>query len=187
MKILFLINKAGGGGSERFVLDLAEELKSRGIECVLAYGIEGPLAERARAACIRAVKLGLKRRDAFSAPKRIAELCRSEGVDVIHAQFPRENLYALQSLKHYDRPKVVWTCHWYQRQGVKWRLLNRAYSKRLLAAAAVYEGGMQMLKENGIPADKVCFINNGVRIPQEGVPGGPVPETAVLSMSATKE
>ncbi|MCR5009467.1 MAG: glycosyltransferase [Clostridia bacterium] len=167
MKILFLINKAGGGGSERFVLDLAEELKSRGIECVLAYGLEGQLADRARAAGIKTVKLGLKRRDFFSASGRIAELCRSEAIDVIHAQFPRENLYALRSLKYYGRPKVVWTCHWYQAQGIKWRLINKAYAEKLFAAAAVYEGGMQILKENGIPADKVCFINNGVKLPED--------------------
>ena len=154
MKILFLINKAGGGGSERFVLDLAEELISRGQECILAYGLEGPLAERARAAGIRTVSLGMERRDFFSAPKRIAELCRSEGVDVIHAQFPREDLYALRSLKYYGKPKVVWTCHWYQDQGVKWRLINKAFSGRQFAAVAVYEGGTETLKANGIPADR---------------------------------
>ena len=177
MKILFLINKAGGGGSERFVLDLAEELKSRGIGCVLACGLEGPLADRARAAGIKTVKLEMERRDFFSAPQRIAELCRSEEIDVIHAQFPRENLYALRSLKFYDKPKVVWTCHWYQDQGIKWRLINKACAKKLFAAAAVYEGGMQILKANGISADKVCFINNGVKLPEEGVSGRPAAET----------
>ncbi|MBR3302087.1 MAG: glycosyltransferase family 4 protein [Firmicutes bacterium] len=187
MKILFLINKAGGGGSERFVLDLAEELKGRGIGCVLACGLEGPLADRARAAGIKTVKLEMERRDFFSAPQRIAELCRSEAIDVIHAQFPRENLYALRSLKHYDRPKVVWTCHWYQDQGIKWRLINKACAKKLFAAAAVYEGGMQILKANGIPADKVCFINNGVKLPVESVPVGPAAETTVLSSAETTE
>ncbi len=187
MKILFLINKAGGGGSERFVLDLAEELGTRGIECVLAYGLEGPLAERARAADIMTVKLGLERRDFFSAPQKIAELCRTEGVDVIHAQFPRENIYALRSLKFYGKPKVVWTCHWYQDQGIKWRLINKAYSKKLFAAAAVYEGGMETLKANGIPADKVCFINNGVKLPEAcpGAEGGPAEETAGQSPAET--
>ena len=86
MKILFLINKAGDGGSERFVLDLAEELNRRGNECVLGYCLEGPLAEKAKAAGIRTVRLGLERKDFFSAPKKIAELCRLEGIDVIHAQ-----------------------------------------------------------------------------------------------------
>ncbi len=184
MKILFLINKAGGGGSERFVLDLAEELGTRGIECVLAYGLEGPLAERARAADIMTVKLGLERRDFFSAPQKIAELCRTEGVDVIHAQFPRENIYALRSLKFYGKPKVVWTCHWYQDQGIKWRLINKAYSKKLFAAAAVYEGGMETLKANGIPADKVCFINNGVKLPEDGVSGRPAEQTSGAAEAA---
>ena len=165
MKILFLINKAGDGGSERFVLDLAEELKSRGIECVIGFCLEGPLAEKARDAGIRTVWIGLERRDFFSAPARIAELCRLEGVDVIHAQFPRENWYALRSLKHYDKPRVVYTCHWYQDQGAKWRIINRAYSGRLSAAAAVYDEGAEILKRNGFAPEKVHVIYNGVKLP----------------------
>ena len=164
MKILFLINKAGDGGSERFVLDLAEELKKRGNECVLGYCLEGPLAERAKAAGIRTVRLGLERKDFFSAPKKIAELCRLEGIDVIHAQFPRENWYALRSLKHYGRPRVVYTCHWYQDQGAKWRRINKAFSDRQFAAAAVYDGGAEVLKSNGFALEKVCVIHNGVRL-----------------------
>ena len=174
LKILFLINKAGNGGSERFVLDLAEELISRGHECLLAYGLEGPLAEKARAAGIRTVQTGLGRGDFIAASKRIADICRAEGVDVIHAQFPRENWYALRSLKHYDKPRVVYTCHWYQEQGLKWRLINKACSKKQFAAVSVYRGGEEILKSNGFAADKVCVINNGVKLC--GAPDGPVPE-----------
>jgi glycosyltransferase involved in cell wall biosynthesis len=163
LKILFLINKAGDGGSERFVLDLAEELNRRGNECVLGYCLEGPLAERAKSAGIRTVRLGLERKDFFSAPGRIAELCRLEGIDVIHAQFPRENWYALRSLKHYGRPRVVYTCHWYQDQGAKWRRINKAFSDKQFAAAAVYDGGAEVLKSNGFASEKVCVIHNGVR------------------------
>ena len=164
MKILFLINKAGDGGSERFVLDLAEELESRGNECVLGYCLEGPLAERAKAAGLRTVRLGLERKDFFSAPKKIAELCRLEGVDVIHAQFPRENWYAIRSLKHYDRPRVVYTCHWYQDQSAKWRMINKACSEKQLAVVAVYDEGAEILRKNGFAEDKVCVIHNGVRL-----------------------
>ena len=163
MKILFLINKAGDGGSERFVLDLAEELRSRGAECVLVYGLEGPLAEKARRAGLKTVRIGLDRRDFFSAPRNIAELCRAEGADVIHAQFPRENYYALRSLKYYDKPRVIYTCHWYQDQGSRWRLINRNHSGKLSAAVAVYDGGAQILRANGFTADKIHVIYNGVR------------------------
>ena len=171
MKILFLINKAGDGGSERFVLDLAEELNRRGNECVLGYCLEGPLAERAKAAGIRTVRLGLERKDFFSAPGKIAELCRREGIDVIHAQFPRENWYALRSLKHYGRPRVVYTCHWYQDQGARWRRINKAFSDRQFAAAAVYDGGAEVLKSNGFASEKVCVIHNGVRPVRAGQTG----------------
>ena len=164
MKILFLINKAGDGGSERFVLDLAEELGRRGNDCILGYCLEGPLAEKARAAGIKTARIGLERKDYFSAPQRIADLCRLEGVDVIHAQFPRENLYALRSLKRYGRPKVVYTCHWYQDQGARWRRMNRAFSDRQFAAAAVYEEGAEILKKNGFAEDKVCVVHNGVKL-----------------------
>ena len=167
MKILFLINKAGDGGSERFVENLAAEYSARGHRCFLGFCEYGPLVNRMEALGAKCVGLNLGRGDLFSAPKDIAELCRTEGIDVIHAQFPRENIYALKSLRHYGRPKVVFTDHLSAEQGLKWRVLNRLYAGRLTAAAAVWDEGLKVLKANGFPSDKICVIHNGTEVPEE--------------------
>ena len=45
MKVLYLINHAGGGGSEQYVLSLIDKLSKEGIECCFAYNEFGLLAE----------------------------------------------------------------------------------------------------------------------------------------------
>ena len=47
MKILYLINYAGGGGTEKYVLDLLDGFTAAGEKCYLAYNIPGLLSEQA--------------------------------------------------------------------------------------------------------------------------------------------
>ena len=183
MKVLFLTGRAGDGGSERFVESLTAEYAARGIECVLAYSEEGPLLGRMEKLGAGCVRLDLSREAWFSAPKEIARICAEEGADVIHAQFPRENIYALRSLRHFGKmrraagktsggrearvPRVIFTDHLSVDQGAKWRLLNRLYCGRLYGAATVWDDGAEVLKNNGFPPEKICVIYNGTAAADE--------------------
>ena len=47
----------------------------------------------------------------LGAAKKLAAYCRENGIEVIHAQYPRENIIALLSKLFYRRVKVVYTSH----------------------------------------------------------------------------
>ena len=165
MTVLFLMENAGGGGAESFVKTLAEEYKKRSINCILGFDRPGPLSEAAEGAGLKTVKLGLGRKDFFRAPKDLARICAERHVDVIHAQFPRENVIALRAAKRCPGVEVVYTDHMSVYQGLKWRILNRIYCRRNAFAAAVWEGGRSVLLKNAVPADKIRVIPNGVSLP----------------------
>ena len=76
--------------------------------------------------------------------KQLAAYCREHEIEVIHAQYPRENIIALLSLRHYAAPKVVYTNHLTIRSGLKWRVLNRIFTPRDHKSAA--RGGTSWCK-----------------------------------------
>ena len=162
MTVLFLIENAGGGGAESFVETLAEEYIKLGHRCLLGFSNPGPLSEKAQALGMETVQLGLGRADYFKAPKELARICREKNVDVIHAQFPRENVLAVRAAERCPGLRVVYTDHMSVPQGRKWRILNRKYCSQDEFVAAVWEGGRRVLEENGVSADKIRVIPNGV-------------------------
>ena len=170
MTVLFLIDNAGGGGAESFVETLAEEYIKLGHRCLLGFSDPGPLSEKAQALGMETVQLGLGRADFFRAPKKLARICREKNVDVIHAQFPRENVLAVRAAERCPGLRVVYTDHMSVPQGCKWRILNRKYCSKDEFVASVWEGGRRVLEENGVSADKIRVIPNGVNTGQlEGV------------------
>ena len=169
MRVLFLTGRAADGGSERFVSSLAAELSARGHECLLVYDEPGLLSEELAAGGTECIRLGLGRRDALRAPAELARIIKEKKIDVVHAQFPREFVYAVKASGRCPGTGVVFTDHLSVRQGLKWRHLSRHYGKGLSAAVCVHEAGRAVLKENGFPEDKTVFVPNGVAVP-EAVP-----------------
>jgi len=163
MKVLFLLENAGGGGAESFVSTLAGEYVKRGHSCVLCCSRDGWLSDALESSGIETVKTGLGRKDFFSSASELSDLCREKGIGIIHAQFPRENVLAVRAAQRCPGVKVVYTDHMSIPQGIKWRMLNRYYCKRNEFVAAVWEGGRSVLIGNGVPKDKIRVIPNGVR------------------------
>ena len=161
-KILFLINYAGNGGSEKYVDDLVRIFTAQGEDCRLCYNVPGALSERLEARGVPAFRLDFSRRAALASARKLAGYCRENGIDVLHAQYPAENVVALLSLRHYPAPKVVFTNHLTLRAGRLWRMINRALTPKLHRAIAVCAEGRRVLIENGFPPEKVVVIPNGV-------------------------
>lgn len=161
-KILFLINYAGNGGSEKYVDDLVRLFTAQGEDCRLCYNVPGALSERLEARGVPTFRLDFGRAAAFASARKLAEYCRKNGIDVLHAQYPAENVVALLSLRRYPAPKVVFTNHLTLRAGRLWRMINRALTPREHRAIAVCNEGREVLIENGFPPEKVVVIPNGV-------------------------
>ena len=187
MTVLFLIENAGGGGAESFVETLAEEYIKLGHCCLLAFSVPGSLSERAQALGMETAQLGLGRADFFRAPKELARICREKGVDVIHAQFPRENVLAVRAAKLCPGLRVVYTDHMSVPQGLKWRVLNRRYCSRDAFVAAVWEGGRSVLEHNGVPAEKIRVIPNGVSLGQTEGAGPDLAESRAEAAARLRE
>ena len=162
MKILYLINYAGSGGSERYVELLARYYHGSKAECGLCYNIDGPLVEKMKAMGIPVYQLPMKSPLDLGAAKKLAKICREEAYDVIHAQYPRENDIAILSKNFGCKAKVVFTSHLIMEQPSLWRVLNRIFTPKNHAVLTVCTYGRQVLERGGVAKDKIRIVFNGV-------------------------
>lgn len=185
MNVLYLINFAGQGGTERYVLSLAQGLQGqKNIKAYLAYNEDGLLRERMEEMGAPVFRVGMPGRFSLKSAKSIARLCCEHRIDVIHTQFLRENYLALMSKFFYKKPRVVYTNHIIQANDPLTRHTNRILSRNQHAVIAVCTPGREQLIRNGIPSGKIWLIHNGVdpadwqRLPgstvrqEAGVPDG---------------
>ena len=162
MKILYLINYAGSGGSERYVELLARYYHGSKATCGLCYNVHGPLVEKMEALDIPVYQLSMKSPLDLGAAKKLAKLCRDEGYDVIHAQYPRENDIAILSKYFGCKAKIVFTSHLIMEQPPLWRILNRFFTPKNHAVLTVCTYGRQVLERGGVSKDKIRIVFNGV-------------------------
>ena len=178
MNVLYLINYAGKAGTEKYVENLIRILGEGKINTYFAYNIEGELSKKMEGASIPSLKIDMGKRSMFSAARKLADYCRQNQIDVIHAQYPRENLVALLSKRHYDKPKVIMTSHLTLRlqglSGKVWRILNKHFTPKNHKIIAVCNEGHDILIENGVKPERIEVIFNGIE------PGGtPVKSDAI--------
>jgi len=162
MRILYLINYAGSGGSERYVELLANHYHGKRCQCGLCYNVDGPLVEKLKAMGIPVWQLPMNSPLDLSAAKKLAALVKQEGFDVIHAQYPRENYIALLAKRFGCKARVVFTSHLIIEQPLPWRMLNRIFTPKNHAVLTVCTHGRQVLERNGVAKDKIRVVFNGV-------------------------
>ena len=137
MNLLYLISYAGRAGTERYVENLMRACAARGDTCALAYMDGGELVERARALGCETYRIDLRASHLLSAARSLARLCGEKNIDIIHAQYPRENVIAVLSRLWRKKTRVVFTSHLTVRQGALWRAVNRLIAPHDDACIAV--------------------------------------------------
>ena len=162
MRVLYLINFAGKAGTEKYVENLVDHLHGKKCDCQLCYNIDGPLADKMRERGVKCHQLEMRSPFDKKAAKRLAEICREEGIDVIHAQYPRENYIAILSKKYNPGVKVVFTSHLTIYQNAVWKFFNRRMMKKDHRVISVCDEGKDILISNGVPADKIEVVYNGI-------------------------
>ena len=165
MKILYLINYAGSGGSERYVELLARYYHGSKATCGLCYNVNGPLVEKMKELDIPVYQLPMKSIADISAAKKLAKIVKDGEYDVIHAQYPRENYIAILSKMFGCRAKIVFTSHLISEQPPVWRLLNRIFTPHDHAVLTVCTYGKEVLERGGVAKDKIRIVFNGVDAP----------------------
>jgi glycosyltransferase involved in cell wall biosynthesis len=161
-KVLYLLNFAGRGGSERYIQTLVEELSGAGLEPFFAFHEPGPLLDWMKARGVPCRKIAMRGPYDIAAVRALAALCREWEIDVIHTHFLRENSIALLSRLLYRRPRVVYTYHILTENGLPVRLSNRLLSPLQDTIIANCTAGRDRLAANGNPAGKIVLIPNAV-------------------------
>ena len=165
MKILYLINYAGSGGSERYVELLARYYHGSKATCGLCYNIDGPLVEKMKELDIPVYQLPMKSIADISAAKKLAKIVKDGEYDVIHAQYPRENYIAILAKLFGCKAKIIFTSHLISEQPPVWRMLNRIFTPHDHAVLTVCTYGKEVLERGGVAKDKIRIVFNGVDAP----------------------
>ena len=162
MKVLYLINYAGNAGTEKYVENLLRAYHPGRCQGGLCFNVDGPLVEKVRAMGVPVFQLSMKNPFDLAAAKELARLCREEGFDVIHAQYPRENYIAVLSRLFGSKARVVFTAHLTLAQPLPWRLLNRIMTSHNHKIIALCGEGAAVLAKNGVNKGRTTIIYNGI-------------------------
>ncbi|MBQ4159449.1 MAG: glycosyltransferase, partial [Clostridia bacterium] len=165
-RVLFLINHAGKAGTEKYVLNLVKAYNGTRAHCYFAYNEPGLLSEQMQELGIPSFRVTMRSSFDKKAAKQLAQICRDNNIDVIHAQYPRENYIAVQSKKYFDVPKVVYTCHLTLKNPFWYRPFNRWITNKNHKIISVCNNGRDLLAQNGVRREKIDVIFNGI-VPEE--------------------
>jgi len=169
MNVLYLINYAGNGGSEKYVYNLINDYNGKKCNCFFAYNEGGELASQMAKDKVITFKLDMRNALDISAAKSLAKICRQNDIDIVHTHYPRENVIA-NLAKHYCKGlRVVYTNHFLTESPFIWKTVNRLICRRTDSVIAVCNASKQLLIRNGYPKKKINVIYNGAKEPDENV------------------
>jgi len=180
MKILYLINYAGKAGSEKYVRELAEISRQKGASVFFAYNIHGPLAEHFVQQKIPTFQINMRNPLDVKAARALAKICREHKIDIVHAQYARENYIAILAKKFGSGAQVVFTAHFHIKNNFLWRCANKIFIRANSAVIAVCTSVKNLLVQNGVSAGKIHVIVNGVTPVENPRPVPPLPFTFVV-------
>ena len=169
MNILYLINYAGSGGTEKYVYNLVEAFNGKLANCHFAYNVAGKLSVQMAQMGIPSFQLEMRHPFDVKAAKAIAGYCKANNIDVIHTHYPRENAIAAIVKKYCPEIKVVNTYHIIVETGFLKRMLNLSAAKKNHKIIAVCNTAADFLVKNGYDKNKIEVIYNGIK-PHERTP-----------------
>lgn len=161
-RVLYLMNHAGKAGAERYVQILIEHLNNKKTKAYFAYNSEGLLVERLKALGVETFQIKLRNRFDLVAAWQLASLCKKLDIDIMHAQFLRENYIAMLSRLFNPRTSVVYTNHFILANNMLTRFSNRLITQLQAGIIAVCNRGREMMIANGVNGKKIKVLFNAV-------------------------
>lgn len=176
MNILYVITGLGGGGAEKVVADLADQMCNRGHQVKIAY-LKGQVVVRPENQSIELIYLGLETfKDSKIAYQNYKKLIQLYQPDVVHAHMVHANIFTRVARKLCPVPKLICTAH-SNNEGGKVRMLfyrlthawsdlitnvSQSAAKSFEDMGAVPKGGIKAIY-NGIKLDKFYKNNHSGR------------------------
>jgi len=161
VKVLYLLNYAGSGGTEAYVQILVRHLGGA-IEPHFIYNESGPLADWMRQNGVPTAQVPMRGPFDRAAARAVADWCGKWDIDVIHTHFLRENYIALLSKRRRPGLRVINTYHIITPVPAHIRLSNRLMARRQDAVIANCAAGRAELIRSGVPAGKIRLVYNAV-------------------------
>ena len=163
LRVLYLINHAGKAGTEAYIRSLADRLSTAGsIEPFLAYHEAGLLSEQMQERGFETFRLVMRHPFDLAAAWKLARLCRLRKIDIIHAQYLRENYIALFSRILNPPVRVIYTNHFILKNNFFLKCCNFLLSGLQAAVVAVCNPGRRRMEKNWVRPGRITVIFNGV-------------------------
>ena len=158
LNILYIINHAGKAGTEKYVYNLIKTFNGTKTRCIFAFNEAGLLSEQVESLGVKSYVLPMRNPFDLKAAKQLAKICRENNIDIIHAQYPRENYIAILSKLFRSRAKVVYTCHLTYYPPKIWYIVNRLIMPHDDKIISVCTEGANILCTIGAPKNKITVI-----------------------------
>lgn len=111
MRVLYIITGLGGGGAEKVVCDLADQMSTLGHQVKIAY-LTGEIVVRPKNTNIDLISLDLNNLyGLYSASKKYKKLIQDFQPDVVHAHMVHANIFARLCRFFVKTPRLICTAH----------------------------------------------------------------------------
>ena len=163
MNILYLITGLGGGGAEKVVVDLADQMYSLGHNVKIAY-LKGEIVVFPRNNNIELVYLGLENlknlKDAFLNYKN---LILSFNPHVVHAHMIHANLFARVSRNFHPVSRLICSAH-SNNEGGQLRMLAYKYTHRIadITTNVSHNASQNFERLGAVPTGGIITVHNGI-------------------------
>ncbi|MDC2867611.1 MULTISPECIES: glycosyltransferase [unclassified Bacillus (in: firmicutes)] len=167
-KIMYLLNYIGDGGSEKYVLDLIESIGPE--HCILVYSIPGPFLKKFEQLNVPMYRINMRHPFDIQAAMQLKKIIKKENIDIVHAQFLRENYIAILAKLLGAPVRVIWTYHVNVPMPFHLKCSNSFFTRYNDAIICISQFMKQQLCQKGVPENKIHVIYNGVADPYTDVP-----------------
>lgn len=165
MNILYFITGLGGGGAEKVVADLADQMSERG-HCVKIAYLKGSVIVCPENSEIELIYLGLEKfKDFQLAYKKYKKLILEFKPDVVHAHMVHANIFARVSRKFIQVSKLICTAH-SNNEGGKARMLAYRLTHKLSEVTTnVSRSASSSFEQLGaVPKNGITTVYNGINL-----------------------
>lgn len=163
MKILYLITGLGGGGAERIVANLADEMHQCGHSVKIAF-LKGTIVVSPKSKDIEVIYLGLEAlTDINRAFTKYKQLLKDFVPDVVHAHMVHANIFARVCQIFFSVKKLICSAH-SNNEGGKIRMLAYRLTHNLseLTTNVSTNAAKSFIKQKAVPVDGVLTVYNGI-------------------------
>jgi glycosyltransferase involved in cell wall biosynthesis len=177
LKILFLISSKGLYGAEKVVLTLAEGMRDKGHQAIIANicktgDKETAIVREANSKRIESIVFPCRKRIDSRTIRDVKTYVTEQKVDILHSHGYKSNYFASEAARGINL-RLVATCHNWTSNNLKMKLyeyIDKKILKKYDQVIAVSSQIRQKLIKGNVPENKIRVIYNGISI-KENDPG----------------